>query len=82
MMKTREDVFAVMARIIATEAGGSAADVTGQTTAVDVPGWDSLAHTRIVMSAEAELGVLVDVDKTYRAKNVSELVDIFLAAQT
>jgi len=48
--------------------------ITDATTAADVPGWDSMAHVRIVMNAENRLGKKFTIAATYEARNVAELV--------
>lgn len=54
-------------------------DINELTTAQDVPGWDSLAHVRIVMNIELELELDTEVpmNETYEAKNVLELAQVF-----
>ena len=76
-MRSRGEVVAKLVDVIRREVGASDVPIDSQTAAADVPGWDSLAHTRIIMAAEAELGVVVDVDMTYRARNIGELADLF-----
>jgi acyl carrier protein len=48
--------------------------------AADVPGWDSLAHTRIILTAEVALGVRVDMHATYGAATVGDLEQLLLAS--
>jgi acyl carrier protein len=49
-------------------------------TASDIPGWDSLAHVRIVMNMEARTGAVIEMSDTYKAATVDELLDIVLAS--
>lgn len=58
------------------EETGSEVMITEQTTSSDVPGWDSLAHVRIVLSLGIKLDQEIPIDETYKAANVGELVDI------
>ena len=46
----------------------------------DVPGWDSLAHARIVMNLEARTGAEIEISDTYKAANLAALCDVALAA--
>jgi acyl carrier protein len=42
----------------------------------NIPGWDSLAHTRIIMNLEERLKVEVDMELTMQAATVGDLVII------
>jgi acyl carrier protein len=41
-----------------------------------VPGWDSLAHTRIIMNLEARLDVELDMNSTMQAATFGDLVGV------
>ena len=45
-----------------------------ETTARDVPGWDSFAHVNIVVATEQAFGVKFHAAEIGRLQNVSELV--------
>ena len=75
-----QTVFDVLCDAIRKGAGSPDVAITRQTVAADVPGWDSLAHTRIILSAEAELGIQVDLLMTHQADTVGELEQLFLAS--
>ncbi|WP_416898113.1 MAG: acyl carrier protein [Minwuia sp.] len=61
---------------IAEETGAAADSIGPGTTAADVPGWDSLAHVRIMMNIEARAGAAVDIDASYTVETVGELVEL------
>lgn len=42
-------------------------------TALDVPGWDSLSHTLLVLEIESAFGVQLDLEKVAGCANVGEL---------
>lgn len=73
--RNRSEVFRLVSEAIREETG-SYVDVTELTTGSDVPGWDSLAHVRIVLSLGIKLNCEIPIDDTYKAANVGELVDI------
>ncbi len=50
--------------------------ITVATTAREIPGWDSLAHVRIVLGIEMELEIEVPIDLTYSTESVGELVQL------
>ena len=51
-----------------------------ESTAADIPGWDSLAHVRIVMGIGMHINKKIDIKSTYKARNVGDLVEIAAAA--
>lgn len=48
-------------------------DISDATTAPQVPGWDSLAHVRILCAVEREYGIHFRALEVIRLKNVGEL---------
>lgn len=75
-----EQVRAALIEAIKEETDGFNSPITDETTAADVPGWDSMAHVRIIMNAEQRLKTKFDIASTYDANNVGELVSV-LASQ-
>lgn len=71
-----EEVLATVIDAIGQETGNSPSEITAEMTASDVPGWDSLAHIRILLEIGVKLGVSVDIEKTYRAATIRDLVPI------
>jgi acyl carrier protein len=49
------------------------------TTAADVPGWDSLAHVRLILAAEKTFAVKFSAAQVTKLKNVGDLVDLIQA---
>jgi acyl carrier protein len=47
-----------------------------ETTAEEVPSWDSLAHVRLMVAVESEFGVRFDTDELSSLPNVGTLVDL------
>ena len=50
--------------------------ITQDTTALDVDGWDSLTHTIVLMAVEKEFGVSIPVNQAESLRNVGELLDL------
>ena len=74
---THAEIFDAIVAAIREETDNPAAKVSLATTASDVPGWDSLGHVRIMFNASVRAGVDINIDDTYRAANVGELVEVF-----
>lgn len=49
------------------------------TTAVDIDGWDSLSHVRLMMLIEDTFGITISGQQASRLRNVGELVDLVIA---
>ena len=77
---TRDEVRAIVINSIREETENPQLALTDETVALDVPGWDSLGHVRIVMSIGMYLDADIDIKSTYKARDVGELVDIAVAA--
>lgn len=73
---TDEDILAAVIEIIGQETGIPLSDIQPEMTANDVPGWDSLAHIRILLEIGVKLGVTIDIEKTYGAATIGDLVPI------
>ena len=48
-------------------------DLTGQTLAYQVPGWDSLNHVIILAAVEKEYGIVFNITEVLRLKNLGDL---------
>lgn len=51
-------------------------DITDETTAADVPGWDSLTHFNLVLAVEKGFGIKLATREVRTMKNVGALMDI------
>jgi len=72
----REGVWEAMVIAVREETDNPGAVVEAAMTANDIPGWDSLAHVRIVMNLEARTGAEIEMSDTYKAATVGDLCDI------
>lgn len=54
--------------------------LTDATTAVDVPGWDSLVHISLLGAVEAEFGMEFDMREVVGMQNVGEMADAVIGA--
>jgi len=53
--------------------------VTLDTSASDIPGWDSVGHLSLASSLEQAFGISLDVDELIEMENVREIVRIVSA---
>ena len=60
-------------RVILDELNLGDVDVAETTTARDIPGWDSLAHVRIIFAVEKAFGVRFSNLEVMRLSTISEL---------
>lgn len=50
--------------------------VTSETTASDIPGWDSVGHLSLASNLELVFGISLDVDDLMEMESVREIVRI------
>jgi acyl carrier protein len=77
---TDAELLGAIQSAVRSETGDETIVISPETTAADVAGWDSLAHGRIMLTLEVELGIRFDIEKTYLATTVGELVPILRSA--
>lgn len=68
------DVMAAVEAVIRDEFPSFKGIVTPETTAMDVDGWDSLAHIGVIMRLERVLEVDIDPESSLSFQNIGELV--------
>ena len=71
-------VWQAMQEAVREETGDPTVVVRPGMTADDIPGWDSLAHVRIVMNLEARTGAEIEISDSYKAATVDDLCRIVL----
>ncbi len=72
--------YAALIEAVAEECYAPASSISPEGTVADVPGWDSLRHTRIMMNLEARLGRRIDMRATYAAEDFEALRTVFIAS--
>lgn len=63
-----------LSRVVGETFGDDSIDVTCETIAEDIPGWDSLSHTILMLALEDEFGITLP-SETQAFANVGELVE-------
>ena len=77
----RSDLAGVVLETIATTFDVPVSSLGPETAALDVPGWDSLGHTVLMIRLARATGRSVPESVAARARNVAELVEETLAEQ-
>lgn len=70
------DTMASVADIIIDVLGLGSFNIDENTTADDVPGWNSLSHANILMAIEDYFHIEFDLSEVLSAENVGELVGL------
>lgn len=71
-----DQILQVVATVLADTFKVPAAIVTRELDAADVQGWDSLAHSRVILAIERSLGVRLPTRRAFAAENVGALCDL------
>lgn len=75
-MEDRADIPAVIMAIIEETFCTDSSRVSRETTAGDIDGWDSLAHTVLMVRLEKRLGIRISEEIAAKACSVGELIDM------
>lgn len=71
----KEEILSKVIEIIRDEFEDDELEITYETTAKDVEGWDSLAHLSIIHELEGEFNIKFTIGQIQEFKNVGEIVD-------
>lgn len=75
---TREDVYKRLNAVFQDVFDDETIEVSDETVADDVDGWDSFEHINLVVAVEEEFSFKIPMGKVVSMKNVGEMVDIIL----
>jgi acyl carrier protein len=73
---TQSEILERLKKIIGQVVGNDQITLNSDTTAEDVPGWDSFSHTNIIVGAEMEFGVKFNTAEMEDLKNVGDFVTL------
>ena len=74
----RDSAWKALVAAVREETDNLEVSVEPGMTANDIPGWDSLAHARIIMNIEARTGAEIEMSDTYRTATVDDLCDLVM----
>jgi acyl carrier protein len=72
---TEEEITRRLTGIFRSALNQPALELTRETTADEVRGWDSLKHVELMIAVEAGFGVRFKAVEIGRMKNVGDLID-------
>lgn len=73
------DLWDRIVRVMRATFGDDSITVTRDTTADDIPEWDSLSNVELMVALEAEFGMRFSTGELAALKNVGELADVIRA---
>lgn len=71
----RTEIMAQVQEIFRTVLKNQAVVLTEETTAEDVPGWDSLTHVELIATIEKHFGIRFSIREMLSWKTVGKMVD-------
>ena len=75
---TREEAYTKLNEVFRDVFDNESINVDGNTTAKDVPGWDSLMHITLISEVEDAFDVHFAMKDVTKMQNVGEMVDKIL----
>lgn len=77
----REEIYERLNEVFQDVFDDDELEVSDETTAADVEGWDSLMHITLIEAVEDEFDINFDMKTVVKMKNVGEMVDFILGEQ-
>jgi acyl carrier protein len=71
----QEKILAGVAEVIRQNFEDDTLSISAETTAADVPGWDSIAHIELMISVEDRFGIRFTTGETTAMQNVGQMVE-------
>jgi acyl carrier protein len=76
---TDDELLDRITTVVRDVVGDDDINLTLNTVAQDVPGWDSMAHINIIVALEHEFGIKFKTASLEEAQNVGDLVHLIKA---
>lgn len=71
-----DDFYQKIVSIISSLFNVSADEISSETVAMDVDGWDSLTHTELILLIEEEIGRPLQISQVMECENVGDLIEV------
>lgn len=75
----RQLIFAQLADLLADILDVESVTLEDSTTADDLPGWDSIAHIKLIIALEGEFDIRFTAEEAAAPENVGKFVDLIQA---
>lgn len=76
---SREEIFERLNGVFRDVFDNGNIEVTEQTVAADIEGWDSLTHIGLIVSVEQSFGIKFSMGEVSSMKNVGAMADVIAA---
>lgn len=73
---SREEIFEKLEEVFRDVFDDDTIELSDDTTAADIDGWDSLMHITLLDAIEEEFDISFDMKTVVKLKNVGEMVDV------
>ena len=77
-MNNYQDVLNTCSRIFQSVFSNPELQISAETSASDIPDWDSLAQITLLMSMEQNFGIQFSLDEVEDLQNVGEIIELIL----
>lgn len=75
---TREEVYAIVTEVFRDVFDDDELTIHDETTAKDIPEWDSLHHLNLLLEQEERFGIELPVEEIAKVNNVGESIDLIM----
>jgi acyl carrier protein len=73
---TQDEIYAGVNRILRDLFGDEDIDAGPETTAEDIPGWDSFNHVNLIVAVESRFGIKFRTAELESLRNVGEMIGL------
>ena len=77
----REDVYERLTRVFREVFDDDTIQLSDETVADDIDGWDSFEHINLIVAVEDEFNFKIPMYRVTTMENVGEMVDVILEAK-
>jgi acyl carrier protein len=75
---TKDEIYGDLTEVMRDVFDDDTISISSETTAQDVPGWDSQAHVMLIVAAEQRFGVRFRTAEFETLHNVGDFVDLIM----
>ena len=73
---TKEEVLGQVQEIFRSVFDDESLDISRNTAAEDIEGWDSMEHINLIVAMEKTFGIKFSIEEAGSLKNVGEMIDL------